>query len=137
MTKNTKLSGPFAETPSWNSLVLICKDCRRRKDGPRHLKAKVLAASIKSQLKAGARRPRVVLTTCLKLCPKKATSVAFVTALAAPQITAIRSSAQLQAMLPEIIGVAPQRSERIATERPLARRAVQGASLSPKRLPVQ
>jgi hypothetical protein len=103
MTKKTKHSGQIAQTPSWSSLVLICKDCRRRKEGPKHLKAKTLATSIKSELKADARRPRVVLTTCLKLCPTRATSVAFVAALAAPRIAAIESIAQLQAMLPELM----------------------------------
>jgi hypothetical protein len=103
MTKKTRHSAAQIETPSWSCLVLVCKDCRRRKDGPKHLKAKVLAAGIKSELKAGTLRPRVVLTTCLKLCPKKATSVAVVTALAVPRIAAIESSAHLQAMLPELI----------------------------------
>jgi hypothetical protein len=83
-------------SPGWESLFLVCKDCRRRKDGPKHLKAKALAREIKHQTKDSAPGARVVLTTCLKLCPKKATSVAFVTGLKKPRIAAVKSSVQLQ-----------------------------------------
>jgi hypothetical protein len=86
-------------SPGWESLFLICKDCRRRRDGPKHLKARALAKEIKHQVKDSAPRARVVLTSCLKLCPKKATSVAFVGPLAKPRIAAIKSSAQLQDVL--------------------------------------
>jgi hypothetical protein len=103
MSKKSKQREPFADSPDWNSLVLICKDCRRRKDGPKHLKAKELAASIKNGLKVDAPRARVVLTTCLKLCPKKATSVAFATAQAAPKIAAITSCAELRTLLPLLV----------------------------------
>jgi len=86
-------------SPGWESLFLVCKDCRRRKDGPKHLKAKALAKEIKHQVKDSAPGARVVLTTCLKLCPKRATSVAFVGPLAKPRIAAIKSSAQLEKAL--------------------------------------
>jgi hypothetical protein len=95
MSKTAKRDETIALSPSWESLFLICKDCRRRKDGPKHLKARALAKEIKHQVNDSAPRARVVLTTCLKLCPKKATSVAFVTALAKPRIAAIKSSSQL------------------------------------------
>jgi hypothetical protein len=84
-----------AVSPSWDALILVCKDCRRRKDGPKH-KARELAKDIKHQVKSAVPRVRVVLTTCLKLCPKNATSVAFVAARTEPRIAAIKSGAQLQ-----------------------------------------
>jgi predicted metal-binding protein len=97
MSKSAKGDDTIILSPSWESLFLVCKDCRRRKDGPKHLKARALAKEIKHQVKdsvpGGA---RIVLTSCLKLCPKKATSVAFVGPLAKPRITAIKSSGQLQ-----------------------------------------
>ena len=86
-------------SPGWESLFLVCKDCRRRKDGPKHIKARPLAKEIKYQVKDGAPGARVVLTSCLKLCPKRATSVAFVGPLAKPRIAAIKSSAQLEKAL--------------------------------------
>jgi predicted metal-binding protein len=96
MSKPPKRDDTSILSPGWESLFLVCKDCRRRKDGPKHLKAKALAKEIKHQTKDSAPRARVVLTTCLKLCPKKATSVAFVGPLAKPRIAAIKSSGQLR-----------------------------------------
>jgi predicted metal-binding protein len=96
MSKSAKRDETVVLTPAWESLFLVCKDCRRRKDGPKHLKAKALAKEIKHRTKDSAPRTRVILTTCLKLCPKKATSVAFAGPLAKPRIAAIKSSAQLQ-----------------------------------------
>lgn len=92
-------SGRDFRSPSWDSLVLICKECRRRKNGPKHLKARTLATMIKSEMKTRAPRTRTVLTSCLKLCPKKATSVALVAPFAPPRIAAIKSSSQLQKLL--------------------------------------
>jgi predicted metal-binding protein len=91
-----------AVSPSWDALLLVCKDCRRRKDGPKH-KARELAKDIKHQIKSTAPRARVILTTCLKLCPKNATSVAFVGARTEPRIAAIKSSAQLQNSLMQLL----------------------------------
>ena len=104
MSKKAKRNDAFTVSPSWEFLVLICKDCRRRKDGPKHLKAKGLAKEIKHQVKERAPRARVVLSSCLKLCPKKATSVAYVGAGVEPRIAGIRSKIQLQATLSLFIG---------------------------------
>ena len=46
---------------------------------------------------------RIVFTSCLKLCPRTATSVAFVAGLASPRIVAIKSRAQLRDVLPLLI----------------------------------
>jgi hypothetical protein len=99
MSKTSKRDETIALSPSWESLFLVCKDCRRRKDGPKHFKAKALAKEIKHRVKDSAPRTRVVLTTCLKLCPKKATSVAFVSALTKPRIAAIKSRSRLEKTL--------------------------------------
>jgi hypothetical protein len=102
MSRKNKRSDWSVGTPSWECLVLICNECCQRKNGPKRLRPKALARSIKSELKTNARKARIVLTTCLKLCPKKATSVAFV-ALGTPRITAVKSRAQLQSLLPLLI----------------------------------
>jgi hypothetical protein len=99
MSKTAKRDDAITFSPSWESLVLICRDCRRRKDGPKHIKARELAKEIKHRVKDSAPLARVVLSTCLKLCPKKATSVAYVTGLAKPRIAAIKSSGQLKKTL--------------------------------------
>jgi predicted metal-binding protein len=92
------------ESPGWASLLLICKDCRRRKNGPKHLKATTLAKDIKHQVKEIMPGARIILTTCLKLCPKKATSVAYVSTASEQSITAIKDSEQLLRRLPLLIG---------------------------------
>ena len=92
------------ESPDWASLLLICKDCRRRKNGPKHLKATTLAKDIKHQVKEIIPGARIVLTTCLKLCPNKATSVAYVSAAAEQSITAIKDSDELLRRLPLLMG---------------------------------
>ena len=92
------------ERPGWASLLLICKDCRRRKNGPKHLKATTLAKDIKHQVKEIMPGARIILTTCLKLCPKKATSVAYVGEAAEQRITAVKDSDQLLRRLPLLIG---------------------------------
>jgi hypothetical protein len=99
MSKPAKRDETVILSPGWESLFLVCKDCHRRKEGPKHLEARVLAKEIKHRTKDSAPRARVILTTCLKLCPKKATSVASVAALAAPRIAAIKSNAQLKNVL--------------------------------------
>jgi hypothetical protein len=99
VSKSAKGDETVIFSPGWESLFLVCKDCRRRKDGPKHLKARALAKEIKHQTKDSAPGARIVLTTCLKLCPKKATSVAFIGPLAKPRIAAVKSSRQLQDVL--------------------------------------
>jgi predicted metal-binding protein len=99
MSKSAERDEAFTSSPSWESLFLVCKDCRRRKDGPKHLKAKALAKAIKHQVKDSAPGARVVLTSCLKLCPKKATSVAFVPGRSKPRIAAIKSNDVLKKVL--------------------------------------
>jgi hypothetical protein len=103
MSRTNKRSDWSVGTPSWECLVLICNECRQRKNGPKRLRPKALARSIKSELKTGASKARIVLTTCLRLCPKKATSVAFVAAHGTPRIAAVKTRAQLQSILPLLI----------------------------------
>jgi hypothetical protein len=62
-----------------------------------------LANEIKHQIKESAPRARVVLSSCLKLCPKKATSVAVIGAGAKPRIAAIKSGARLKKNLAALL----------------------------------
>jgi hypothetical protein len=71
---------------------------------PKHLKAKTLAATLKSIARNKAPQSRIVIASCLGLCPKKATAVAFAGVDPASLIVAIKSSAQLQEILPLLIG---------------------------------
>ena len=62
--------------------VFICKKCLKRvADGP------ALKRALKSELKQqsaarGVKRPRVVMTSCMDICPKRAVVAASATTLA-------------------------------------------------------
>ena len=59
-------------------MLLVCKDCRKRSNGPREPKAKALVSALKRSVQGETPRPRVLMTSCLGLCPKRATAVARV-----------------------------------------------------------
>ncbi len=69
---------PSAQAPSWSSVVLVCKECQKRGSGPKRLKAKALVQEARSACKAERPRPRIVVSGCLGLCPKRAIAVARV-----------------------------------------------------------
>jgi predicted metal-binding protein len=71
----TNLSASI-EIPKWDAVILICKDCRKRKNGPQHLKAKALVKIARRDLHEARPRPRVASVSCLGVCPKHAIAVA-------------------------------------------------------------
>lgn len=93
---------PF-ETPKWEAVLLICRQCRKRKNGPLDLKPKALFKIARSLLKERRPRPRVVLSSCLGLCPKSATAVAFLGSGTAPRIAKIENWEELEEALPRLI----------------------------------
>ena len=61
----------------WKSVVLVCKACEKRSKGPKKITARDVARQLGRACRdAGVPRPRVVLTTCMGACPKKAFTVA-------------------------------------------------------------
>ena len=54
---------------------MVCKACGKRSSGPQEAKPKKLAKAIKGAAKAQQRKTRVVMTSCIGLCPKRATAV--------------------------------------------------------------
>ncbi len=69
---------PRTETPKWDGVILICKQCRKRKNGPDDIKSKSLVKIARHHLKEQRPRPRVLSTGCLGVCPKGAVVVAGV-----------------------------------------------------------
>ncbi|MEP7099170.1 MAG: hypothetical protein ABI781_01590 [Burkholderiales bacterium] len=65
-----------SDAPPWNAVLLVCRACRKRSNGPREPKAKAIAQALKRSVREARPRPRVLLTSCLGLCPKRATAVA-------------------------------------------------------------
>ncbi len=91
-----------SKRPSWDTVVLVCKDCRKRRNGPAKLKAKDIVGALRRASRDLKPRPRMLVTGCLGLCPKAATAVAMVGADVVPRVVAMRSrpeSRQLVALL--------------------------------------
>ncbi len=60
----------------WKSVVLVCKACEKRSKGPKKLTARQVAKDLGRACRdAALPRPRVLLTTCMGACPKKAITV--------------------------------------------------------------
>ena len=97
------------ESPSWNAALLVCNVCKKRSNGPRGFKAKAVVQEARRALRDLKPRPRIVLTTCLGLCPKGALAVAFVGGGSGAQICAIESIEQVEATLPLLAGSAHER----------------------------
>ncbi len=58
-------------------IVLVCKACEKRSKGPKKITAREVAKSLSRACRdAGVPRARMVLTSCLGACPKKAFTVA-------------------------------------------------------------
>ena len=63
--------------PGWKSVVLVCKACEKRRKGPKKPGARELAKALaRACREAEVPRSRVVLTTCMGACPKRAFTVA-------------------------------------------------------------
>lgn len=102
-------NAPTLANPSWDAALLVCNACRKRSSGPRGFKAKAVVQEARRALRDVKPRPRIVLTTCLGLCPKGALAVAFVGGASGTQICAIESMAQVEATVPLLAGGARDR----------------------------
>jgi len=56
--------------------VLVCGECERRSDGPKKLEARAVRKALKHHLGDTRFKLRVVQSSCLGLCPKKAMALA-------------------------------------------------------------
>lgn len=85
-----------------DALVLVCKACGKRSSGPaKQGKPKKLADEFKIAGKAARLKTRVVLTSCMGLCPKNATAVAVVRGGdAGPAQFAVEDRQQVAYLLP-------------------------------------
>lgn len=95
------------ETPKWDAVVLICKQCGKRKNGPLELRAKALVKLARVQLKGERPRPRVMSTSCMGLCPKDAIAVAWVGRGLPPRTLSIETREAFDAAIPRLTRVGP------------------------------
>lgn len=84
-----EVNDPDVRPARFGAVYLVCKACGKRSSGPKKLKPKEVAGLVRQASKTGIVRSRVVLTTCLGLCPKKATAVARVASGTPTRIVAI------------------------------------------------
>jgi predicted metal-binding protein len=86
---------PDIQRPRWQAVLLVCKECGKRSNGPKHLKPKEVAALARRGSKHAKTRTRVLMTTCMGLCPKSAIALAAAGA-DATRIVAISKSGQVE-----------------------------------------
>lgn len=60
----------------FQAVVLVCRQCEGRKDGPEHLDSRQARKDLKHALRDQRPKARVVESSCLGTCPKKALMVA-------------------------------------------------------------
>jgi predicted metal-binding protein len=87
-------------SPKWQAVFLVCKQCGERKNGPKHLKPKQLVSSIRSHVRDERPRPRILLSSCLGMCPKKAVALAYVGGERPARWLSVRKAEQLEVLLP-------------------------------------
>ncbi len=68
---------PFVKT-RYSGAVMICGECQKRDNGPSKLTAKDVRKDLKQALGDARHHLRLVQSSCLGLCPKKAIAVAAV-----------------------------------------------------------
>ncbi len=70
-------AAPKRIRPGWRTAILVCKACEKRRSGPRKVKAKDVGKAIaRAARDSRLGKVRVVYTSCLGACPKKALTVA-------------------------------------------------------------
>jgi hypothetical protein len=93
-------------SPVLQSLLLVCKDCKKRSSGPGKLKPKAVSSEIRRATKDQRPKPRVVLTTCLGICPKDAMAIAFAGGADGTRVAEVRTIADVQRMMPMLLSAA-------------------------------
>jgi hypothetical protein len=71
------LEPPFVKT-RYSGAVMICGECQKRDNGPSKLSAKEVRKDLKQALGDARHHLRLVQSSCLGLCPRKAIAVAAV-----------------------------------------------------------
>ena len=76
MSKTDNDRSPALESLKFAGAVLVCGECEERSDGPKKLAARDVRKALKHNLGEARFKLRVVQSSCLGLCPKKAIALA-------------------------------------------------------------
>lgn len=96
-------ASPFVKA-KFDALLLVCGRCAERSSGPSRRKAKKLPGEFKKALGPERPRFRIVESSCLGLCPKKATAVAAATGDGPLRLAAVGGKSDVQAMADRLRG---------------------------------
>ncbi len=78
--------------PRRASPILVCKKCLGRIDDGKQLRKNLKSEARQRSSAQGAKPPRVVMTTCLGICPKRAVVVASAATLAQGEYLLLKDS---------------------------------------------
>ena len=91
----------------FETAMLLCRACTKRGSGPPKKELKELARALRGAARdAGHPRPRVVLTSCLGACPKKAFTLAATRADGRVAMLAVRGDDDPAAAVAAALGPA-------------------------------
>ena len=98
-----QMASPFVKA-KFDALLMVCSRCAERSSGPSKRKATKLPGDFKKALGAERPRFRIVESSCLGLCPKKATAVAAATGDGPLQLAAVGGKSDIQAVADRLRG---------------------------------
>ncbi|MGJ7497078.1 hypothetical protein ACSFA8_18600 [Variovorax sp. RT4R15] len=81
----------------FSGAVLVCGDCEERSSGPKKLRAREVRKELKHSLGDARFKLRVVESSCLGLCPKKAMALMAIGAKVQPLAAEVRNEADVSA----------------------------------------
>lgn len=88
-------SVPPPARPAWDTVVLACRACRKRRRGPAGLTGRLAVREARAAVRHVRPRPRVASTGCLGLCPDGAVALAVAGAGRATAWTSAGSATQV------------------------------------------
>ncbi|MDB5731562.1 MAG: hypothetical protein JWQ03_1457 [Variovorax sp.] len=100
---------PPCRAVKFSAVLLVCGACEKRGSGPSRLRAKDVRHALKKPLGAARHTLRVVQTSCLGLCPKKAMALVAVGAGTPPVAAEVKSEAEAAAFA-ATLATAPRRA---------------------------
>lgn len=89
----------------FDTALLLCRACGKRGDGPPKRETKETARRLRAAARdAGHRKPRVLFTSCLGACPKKAFTLAATGADGRVTMVAFRREDAPEAAVAALLG---------------------------------
>ncbi len=83
--------------------VLVCGDCEERSSGPKKLRAREVRKLLKHELGDARFKLRVLQSTCLGLCPKKAMALVALSARMPPLAAEVQTEAEAAAFAASVV----------------------------------